>query len=190
MDEPTTTNAPAETTPGSTPQIPADATGTNNGGSGERKFTQAELDAAIKERLERAERKHKEAQDAATKTAAEQAAKEQGRYKELAEQWEPKAKRADELEKFVKDMLDAELSDVPEKMKAVVPEYDDPLRTLTWVRNAKAAGILARPATPNTDAASGAGDGSANNAAATRNKELEFWQRIGLTNAVAAATKK
>ena len=84
--------------------------------------------------------------------AAETAAKEQGKWKELYEGAEPKAKRADTLEAFIGELVASELEAVPEKLKALVPEFDDPLKTLQWVRSAKAAGVLATPVTPSTDA--------------------------------------
>lgn len=136
---------------------------------------------------------HRKAKTEAERVAQAQqetAAKEQGKWQELAQQWEPKAKRADELEKFVKDTLEAELTDIPERVKTIVPAYDDPLKTLEWVRNAKAAGILAKPNTPNTDAANGTGDKSANGAVAARQTELDWWRQMGFHNAVAAAEKQ
>ena len=88
-------------------------------------------------------RKAKSAAEQAAQAAAEQAAKEQGKWQELATTYEPKAKRADELERFIGEMLDAELTDVPEKLKPLVPE-GDALARLRWVRTAKAAGLAHR----------------------------------------------
>ena len=86
------------------------------------------------------------------KDAAETAAKEQGKWRELYESAEPKAKRADTLEAFIGELVATELDAVPEKLRALVPEFDDPLKKLRWVRDAKAAGVLAAPIAPNTDA--------------------------------------
>lgn len=82
---------------------------------------------------------------------AEQAAKEQGQWRELAEQYEPKAKRADELEAFVSELLERETASVPDKFKKLIPQ-GDALATLRWVQEAKAAGILSAPPPPVTDA--------------------------------------
>jgi hypothetical protein len=131
-------------------------------------------------------RKAKTEAERAAQAQQETAAKEQGKWQELAQQWEPKAKRADALEKFITDMVTAELEDVPERVKPIIPAFDDPLKTLEWIQNAKAAGILAKPLPPNTDAANGAGDRTANNAVSAKQKELELWQRLGLNNAVRA----
>lgn len=90
-------------------------------------------------------------------TAAEQAAKEQGRWQELAQTYEPKAKRADELERYIADTLDAELANVPEKLKGLVPDGMDALGKLRWLQAAKAAGLFAPLQAPRTDAGSGNG---------------------------------
>lgn len=83
--------------------------------------------------------------------AAEKSAKEQGHWQELAEQYEPKAKRADALEAFIAELLEAETASVPDKLKPLLPQ-GDPLATLRWVQQAKAVGILAAPQAPRTDA--------------------------------------
>lgn len=154
-DEPLTLNPPAADKPTvDAPPTPADASG-QNGGLAVRTFTQAELDAAIKDRLDRAERKHRETQDAAARKAADDAARAQGEWQKLAEQYEPKAKRADALEAFIAALLEDELNSVPEKMKGLVPAFDEPLRKLEWVRSAKAAGVLVTPVAPQTDAGEG-----------------------------------
>lgn len=97
---------------------------------------------------------HRRAKQDAEKQAtatAEQAAKEQGKWRELAEQYEPKAKRADELEAFVSELLERETASVPDKFKKLIPT-GDALTTLRWVQEAKAAGILSAPPPPVTDA--------------------------------------
>ena len=148
MDE--TINAPAETKPGSAPQIPA--TPPVPTGGAERTFTQAEVDAILKERLDREQRKSKDAQERAQAQAADAAAKEQGKWRELAEQYEPQAKRAGDLDKFIGELLEAELKGIPERVKPVIPQFGDKLDTLRWVQAAKSAGLLAAPQAPNTDA--------------------------------------
>jgi len=98
---------------------------------------------------------HRKAKTEAERTAqaaAEQAAKEQGRWQELAEQYEPAAKRATELEAFVTELLERETAGVPDKFKKLIPT-GDALTTLRWVQEAKAAGILSAPPAPQTDAA-------------------------------------
>lgn len=69
-----------------------DPTGTNGGQAEEKKFTQAELNAAIDARIRR-ERDAAEAKAKKDKEAAEaEALKEQNRFKELAEQHEARVK--------------------------------------------------------------------------------------------------
>ena len=94
----------------------------------------------------------KTAAERAAHAAQEQAAKEQGQWQKLAEQYEPKAKRADALETYITDALAVELKAVPERLQAVIPQFDDPLQTLQWVQKAKLAGVFAPPPAPQTDA--------------------------------------
>jgi hypothetical protein len=112
---------------------------------------------------------------------AEEAAKAQGEWQGLAEKYEPKAKRADALEKFVGALLDDELKAVPEKVKALIPDFDDALKTLEWVRTAKAAGVLATPQAPRTDAAASANGANAGNASLYSEEERrQIAARYGL----------
>ena len=162
MAEETISTLPAENRPGTQPT--GDATGTNGGAAFATFATeadfQARVDTLLKERLERAERKAKDAADAAARKATEDAAKQQGEWQKLAEQYEPKAKRADALETFVGDLLATELSGVPDKFTPLIPAFDDPLRLLEWLRNARTAGMFAPPTAPDTGAGQGAmGDG-------------------------------
>ena len=124
-------------------------------------------------------RKAKSAAEQAAQAAAEQAAKEQGKWQELATTYEPKAKRADELERFIGEMLDAELTGVPEKLKPLVPE-GDALARLRWVRTAKAAGVLATPQAPQTDAGSGNGSNQPPRGALSAERKQELAARYGV----------
>lgn len=84
----------SSTATGNAPGAPAPAPAPN-GGTDDKRFTQAELDAIVKDRLER-ERKKADETAAKTKADAEAAAaKEQGEWKKLAEQHEA---RVGELE--------------------------------------------------------------------------------------------
>ncbi|MCX7851807.1 MAG: hypothetical protein N2383_03385 [Caldilineales bacterium] len=97
-------------------------------------------------------RKAKQQAEQAAQAAATAAAKEQGRWRELAEQYEPKAKRAEQLEQFIHQLLEKELQGLPERLRTLVPAFDDPLQRLQWVQAARQAGVLAPPAPPQTDA--------------------------------------
>jgi hypothetical protein len=96
-------------------------------------------------------RQAKTAAEKAAQAATEQAAKEQGKWQELATTYEPKAKRAEALESFIAETLAAELANVPERLKALVPE-GDALGQLRWLRTAKTAGLFTPPTAPTTDA--------------------------------------
>ena len=85
-------------------------------------------------------RKAKSAAEQQAAQAAEQAAKEQGKWQELATTYEPKAKRADELERYIAETLDAELLNVPEKLKGLVPEGMDALGQAALAANGKGRG--------------------------------------------------
>jgi hypothetical protein len=87
----------------------------------ERRFTQAELDAAIKDRLARAEKKAQEATAKAKAEAEANALKEQGKYKELHEaaaarvaELEPVKERAERLEAVLAKRWDNEKGNVPD----------------------------------------------------------------------------
>lgn len=103
-------------------------------------------------------RKAKSAAEQAAQQAAEQAAKEQGKWQELALSYEPKAKRVDAVEAYIASRIESELANVPERIKALVPK-GDPLATLQWLEDAKAAGLFAPLNAPRTDAGSGNGQG-------------------------------
>lgn len=176
-------NQPADTKPASSD--PQTGNAPDKSGTAERTFTQAELETILAERLTRAEKKHADALAKREQEAAEKAAKEQGQWQKLAEQYEPKAKQAEDLLALAQETLAAELAGVPEKLRDLIPAGD--VRSqLTWLRKAKAAGILVMPAAPNTDA----GQFGNNKAAAQEADEIEVWERLGFTNALKARQAK
>lgn len=87
---------------------------------------------------------------------AEETAREQGKWQELAQKYEPLAKEAQDLRETVQEIVEAELAAVPGKFKPLIPEFDSPRKTLAWLRSAKAAGMFAPPVAPNTGAGEGA----------------------------------
>lgn len=90
------------------------------------------------------------AEQAAAK-AAEAAAAEQGKFKDLYEQAAPRAKQAEAYEAYFAERLDAELKAVPDRLKPLIPDLA-PLAKLRWLETARAAGVLAAPAPAQTDA--------------------------------------
>lgn len=118
--------------------------------------------------------------------AAEKAAQEQGKWQELYERTKPQAERVKALETFLGALLEQELASVPEKQRDLVPEFDDPLKKLEWVRKAKAGGLLMAPAAPSTDASTGTGNTGIARAASDQAYQLQVAERLGLTHAVKA----
>lgn len=82
-------------------------------------------------------------QEKADKDAA--ALKEKGQFEELVKSLEPKAKRADELEKSLQGYFDLEVADVPEDKRSLIPAGNVETR-LTWLKEAKSKGIFGEPA--------------------------------------------
>lgn len=100
------------------------------------------LNETVEESKARKEKLRTIEQENADKIAA--ALKEQGKFKELADAYEPKAKRADVLEAALKGYLDLELADVPEEKRTLIPQ--GPVEAqLTWLKQAKAQGLFGEP---------------------------------------------
>ena len=124
-------------------------------------------------------RKAKTAAEQAAQLAADQAAKEQGKWQELYQKAEPKAARVDAVEAFIVELLEAETAAVPDKLKPLIPQ-GDALSTLRWVQQAKAAGLLAVPQAPRTDAGSGGGATKQQPGMLTDEQRQEIANRYGL----------
>lgn len=113
--------------------------------SGEKLFTQADLERQIDDRLKR-ERSKAEAQAQKAKTQAEEQRKaEQGEWQKLAEerkvqleQLSAKSELADRLQEIVAKQLDAELKAWPESVRAIMPSDDSPLlERLEWTERTR-----------------------------------------------------
>ena len=110
------------------------------------------------------------------KAAAEaEALAEQGRYKELYEKVAPKLsdydaikERYDALIAQVQAANEKRIAAIPEQMRSLVPEYDDPQRLAAWLE-ANAA-VFSKPAAPSLDGRAG-GNGTAS--AAVTDEEIE-----------------
>ena len=127
----------------------------------EKTFTQFELDAIVKDRLEREKRKSTEAAEKARKEAEEKALQEQGEFKTLAEQ------RAAELatlkselesakvhestaEKYraaLKARLDADKKSLPAHIVALLDQLDE-IKQMEWLSDPKNADALKPSSTP------------------------------------------
>ena len=138
----------------------------------------AELDAA---RKQAAGYRTKLRQTEKAKTDAETAAMaEQGKFKELNQSAKAKADAADALQERL-DAITAQaqaanerrIAAIPDAMKSLVPEYDDPLKVAAWL-DANAA-VFSRPAPPPLDGRAG---GNGTPATVTDAEVLDFATRM------------
>jgi multidrug efflux pump subunit AcrA (membrane-fusion protein) len=138
----------------------------------------AELEAA---RKEAASYRTKLRQTEKAKTDAEAAVMaEQGKFKELYQSAKAKADAADALQERL-DAITAQaqaanerrVAAIPESMKSLVPEYDDPLKLAAWL-DANAA-VFSRPAPPPLDGRAG---GNGTPATVTDAEVLDFATRM------------
>lgn len=123
----------------------------------EKTFTQAELDAIVKDRLERAQRKAQETEAKARADAEAKALAEQGEFKTLAEQ---RAQRIAELEQAteasksvekerdryqaaLRSHLDAQRAELPAHILALLDKLDV-ADQLEWI-SANRAAVVAKP---------------------------------------------
>jgi hypothetical protein len=111
-----------------------------NGGSGDdKRFTQAELDAIVRDRLDR-QRRATEAQQQKDREATEaKALEEQQEFKKLADQraekvaeLEPFKAKAERYEAALTALLEAERKDIPEHLVALLDKLD-PAEQLEWI---------------------------------------------------------
>ena len=138
----------------------------------------AELDAARKEAAKyRTQLRTTEKQ--ATEAEAKRLA-EQGEYKSLYESVKAKADAADALQERL-DAITAQaqaanerrIAAIPEHMRSLVPEYDDPLKVAAWL-DANAA-VFSRPTPPPLDGRAG---GNGTPAMVTDAEVLDFATRM------------
>jgi hypothetical protein len=74
-----------------------------------------------------------------------------GEYQKLIDDLKPKATRADELEKTVKLLLDAEIEKIPTAMRDLIPPGTVDFQ-LAWIAQANTKGLFNRTPAPQTDA--------------------------------------
>jgi multidrug efflux pump subunit AcrA (membrane-fusion protein) len=140
----------------------------------------AELDAARKEAASyrtKLRQTEKQATDAEAKRLAEQ-----GEYRTLYESVKAKADAADALQERL-DAITAQaqaanerrIAAIPDHMRSLVPEYDDPLKLAAWL-DANAA-VFSRPTPPPLDGRAG---GNGTPAMVTDDEVNEYAARWGL----------
>ena len=140
----------------------------------------AELESA---RKEAAKYRTELRQTQRAKTEAETAAMaEQGKYRELYESVKAKADAADALQERLDALMtqaqaanERRINAIPEQMRTLVPEYDDPLKLAAWL-DANAA-VFSRPAPPPMDGRAG---GNGTPATVTDAEVLDFANRMGV----------
>jgi len=120
---------------------------------------------------------------AKAKTDAEAAVMaEQGKFKELYQSAKAKADAADALQERLDALMtqaqaanERRINAIPEQMRTLVPEYDDPLKLAAWL-DANAA-VFSRPAPPPMDGRAG---GNGTPATVTDAEVLDFANRMGV----------
>ena len=140
----------------------------------------AELEAARKEAASY-RTKLRQTEKAVTDAEAKRLA-EQGEYRALYESVKAKADAADALQERL-DAITAQaqaanerrIAAIPESMKSLVPEYDDPLKLAAWL-DANAA-VFSRPAPPPLDGRAG---GNGTPAVVTEDEVNEYAARWGI----------
>ena len=138
----------------------------------------AELEAARKEAASyrtKLRQTEKQATDAEAKRLAEQ-----GEYRTLYESVKAKADAADALQERLDALMtqaqaanERRINAIPEQMRTLVPEYDDPLKLAAWL-DANAA-VFSRPAPPPLDGRAG---GNGTPATVTDAEVLDFATRM------------
>lgn len=123
-------------------------------GNNERLFTQAELDAIVRDRLDRERRKSQEMTAKAQQEAAEKALQEQGEYKKLADQLaakvavlEPATQQIAAYDEVMQPHIAARIEALPEAMRSLI-DADDSLGKLRQLNKVEAAARAMRPAEP------------------------------------------
>lgn len=99
------------------------------------------------------------------------------REQQLAE-LKPERERREALETFVKDAVSKRIEALPEAYRTLVPEYDDPVKTLAWLD--ANAGKLVTPRPPALDA--GVRGDSAPSTAALTPEQQTLARKFGLSD--------
>ena len=112
--------------------------------------------------------KYRKEREAAEKAAAEADAArlaEQGKYKELWEksqaqlnEYEPMKARLQELTERTQQANEARIKAIPDSMKGLVPEYDDPFKLSAWLDANQT--VFQKPPAPSLDAGAGGNRGN------------------------------
>ncbi len=135
---------------GDNPSGGTEPTGTEPKKTEEKTFSQTELEAIVKDRLERANRKAKTEADKAKTEAEQKALLEQGEYKTLAEQRASELatltkdleaanshkETADKYKKALLDKLAVEKKSLPAHIVAILDQLDE-IKQMEWLSDSK-----------------------------------------------------
>jgi hypothetical protein len=195
-DEPNTppTTPPAASLPAAAPAVPpaSNAPPADDSGESISNFSPAAQELIRELRSENAKwrtdaRRQKEAADKAERDKLAQQGEWKAAYERVTAELEPlktKADRAEAIEVFMAKTVKARIDALPEQYRALVPKYDDPLKTLEWLDTS--APLLTPPKAPSLDAgARSSGSGSAPLTA----EEQAMARRMNLTDAQYQASR-
>lgn len=132
-----------------------------------------------------AEDKLRQYEEAERKRAEEEALK-RGEFETVINDLRPQAERATHLEEALRGYLEAELADVPQHMRDLVPQGDITSQ-LAWIKQAKAKGMFARQPAPNTDAGA---TGDPKQSLKLSDAEQAMARKLGLTAEQYAKSKQ
>lgn len=136
---------PTETVTSTTGNAPGTVTPVTPEKSGEKLFTQDDLNRAIDDRLKRERSKAETQAQKAQQEVDERRKVEQGEWQKLAEdrkaqidQLTPKGELAERLQALVAKQLETELAAWPESVRAIMPAADSPLlERIEWAERTR-----------------------------------------------------
>lgn len=73
---------------------------------------------------------------------------EQGNYKQLVDQYKPKAEKLEAWDAKLDKFLESEMKDIPEDKRNLIPNFQDKVERLEWLKNAKDAGFFGTKQVP------------------------------------------
>jgi phage I-like protein len=95
------------------------------------------------------------------------------------EQLRPKAERTEALEAYIKSSVETRVNALPADVRGLVPDYDDPLKTLAWL-DANAQRLMPRSAPDLNAGVGGSGSGGGGSAAKLTPEEEKAARRMGI----------
>lgn len=136
---------------------------------------------AKQRRLDAEANEHKRQQEETARLEAAQEWKQAAEaYKQQLADLTPKAQRVDETDQFLKNMVERRVESLLPHYRKLVPDYDDPRKTLQWLEDNASALNLPKPA--NIDAGQRGDSGGMNPQVAKLSaEELALATQAGMT---------